>query len=75
MEKIIHHIRKQPEEIRRYILHILIIIAAIILLFIWIYSLGINLTDSNVQTKINNDLKTFSTLKDNMIGGYKSISN
>ena len=75
MKKLIHHIRKQPEEIHRYILHILIIIAAIILLFIWIYSLGTNLTDSDMQAKINNDLKPFSALKDNLVGGYKSISN
>ena len=74
MEKIIHHIRKQPEKIRRHILHVLIVVIAVILLFLWIYSLGTKLADSNTQTKVNNDLKPFSALKDNIVGGYKSFS-
>ena len=43
MKKIIHHIRRQPEEVRRHILHILTIVAAIILLLLWVYSLGTSL--------------------------------
>lgn len=72
MKKIIHHIRRQPEEIRRSILHILTILAGIILIILWIYSLGTNL--GSTQAKANNDLKPLSTLKDSIIGGYKSIS-
>lgn len=66
MKKIIHHIRKQPEEVRRHILHILIIIFAIILSLFWIYSLGTSLTNPDTQVKISNDLKPFSILKDNI---------
>lgn len=66
MKKIIHHIRKQSEEVRRHILHILIIVAGIILISLWIYSLGTSLTNPNTQIKINNDLKPFSILKDNI---------
>lgn len=66
MKKIIHHIRKQPEEIRRHILHVLIIIAAIILLFFWVYSLGTNLGNPDTQKQIRQDLKPFSVLKDNL---------
>ncbi len=74
MRKIIHHLRKQPEEVRRHITHILIAIFGVILLFLWIYSLGTNLTNEDTQAKISNDLQPFSVLKDGLIGGYKSLS-
>ena len=74
MKKIIHHIRKQPEKVRRHILHIITVVIAVVLIFLWLYSLGTNLTDSNTQIKVSNDLKPFSALKDNLIGGYKSLS-
>ncbi|KKQ27102.1 MAG: hypothetical protein US45_C0035G0003 [Candidatus Nomurabacteria bacterium GW2011_GWA1_37_20] len=74
MKKIIHHIRKQPEKVRRHILHVMTVVIAVVLIFLWLYSLGANLTDSNTQIKVSNDLKPFSALKDNLIGGYKSLS-
>jgi hypothetical protein len=74
MKKIIHHMRHQSEEVRRHILHVLTVVCGAILLLLWIYSLGTNLTNSNTQAKINNDLKPFSALKANLIDGYKSIS-
>ena len=74
MKKIIHHIRKQPEEVKRHILHVLIVAFAVVLILLWIYSLGTTLTSPDTQVKVNQDLKPFSVLKDNMIGGYNSIS-
>ncbi len=74
MRKIIHHIRKQPEEARRHILHVLIFCFAIILFFLWTYSLGTTLTDPETQAKINQELKPISALKANLIDGYNSIS-
>lgn len=74
MEKIIHHMRRQPEHIRRHILHVMIVIFAVILFFLWTYSLGTNLTNPDTQAKINNDLKPFSALKANIVDGYNSIS-
>ncbi|KKQ07427.1 MAG: hypothetical protein US18_C0017G0022 [Parcubacteria group bacterium GW2011_GWB1_36_5] len=74
MKKIIHHLRNQSEEVRRHILHTLTIALGIILVLLWVYSLGTNLTSPETQTKIDNDLRPFSALKDNLIGGYKSIS-
>jgi hypothetical protein len=74
MKRIIHHIRKQPEEIKRHILRILILCFAIILFFLWIYSLGKTLTSTDTEAKINQDLKPFSALKANLIDGYNSIS-
>jgi len=74
MKKIIHHIRRQPEHVRRHILHVSTIIIAVVLLLVWIYSLGASLTNPDTQIKVNNDLQPFSVLKDNLVGGYKSIS-
>ncbi|OGI67865.1 hypothetical protein A2738_03220 [Candidatus Nomurabacteria bacterium RIFCSPHIGHO2_01_FULL_42_15] len=74
MKKIIHHLRSQPEEVRRHILHVSTIVAGIILVLLWIYSLGTSLSDPDKQAKTNNDLKPFSALKANLIGGYQSIS-
>jgi len=66
MKKFIHNIRKQPEEVRTHILHILTIIIAIILLALWVYSLGANLSDSDTQAKLKQDVKPFTVLKDNI---------
>ena len=74
MRNIIHHIRKQPEEVRRHILHILTAMFAVVLFFLWVYSLGTNLTNTSTQAKIDQDLKPFSALKANMINGYNDIS-
>ncbi len=75
MKKIIYHIRRQPEEVRRHILNILTVIAAVILMLLWIYSLKTTLTNPDMQAKVNNDMKPFSALKANLVGGYQSIIN
>ena len=74
MKKIIHHLRRQSEETRTHVLHVLTIIAGIILVLLWIYSLGANFTNPDIQAKVSNDLKPLSAIKDNLIGGYKSFS-
>ncbi|MEI6280389.1 MAG: hypothetical protein WCP17_00075 [bacterium] len=74
MKKIINHLREQPEHVRRHILHVSTIVFGLILAFLWVYSLGTNLTSSNTQTKMTQDLKPFSALTANMIGGYNSIT-
>ena len=74
MKKIIHHIRKQPEEIRRHILHVFIIVCAVVLILLWIYSLGTTLANPDNRAKISQDLKPFSALKDNMVNGYNNLN-
>lgn len=74
MKTIIHNIRKQPEQVRRHILHVLTLGCAIVLILLWIYSLGSNLTNADTQTRIGQDLKPFSALKDNMVNGYEDLS-
>ena len=76
MEKVIHHIRKirrQPEEVRQSILHILTIVSGIVLVLLWVFSLGSNPSSENEST-LTEDLKPFSALKDNLVGGFNSIS-
>ncbi|OGI93835.1 hypothetical protein A3A03_01670 [Candidatus Nomurabacteria bacterium RIFCSPLOWO2_01_FULL_40_18] len=74
MKKIIYNLRRQPEAVRRHILHVSTIVAGVILVLLWIYSLGTGLANPDTQTKINNDLKPLNALKANLIGGYQSIT-
>ncbi len=74
MKKIIHHLRRQPEHVRRHVLHVLTIVFGIILLAFWVFSLGVSLISTDTQTKIKNDLKPFSVLKDNIVSGYQNIN-
>ena len=74
MKKIIHHMRSQSEETRRHILHVSTMVAAIVLVLLWIYSLGTNFTNPDNEAKLSDDLKPFSALKSNIIGGYQSLS-
>ncbi|OGI94944.1 hypothetical protein A2917_01940 [Candidatus Nomurabacteria bacterium RIFCSPLOWO2_01_FULL_42_17] len=74
MRKIINNLRDQPEAVRRHILHVLTFVAGIILIILWIYSLGKNLSSPDTQAKINNDLKPLNALKANLIGGYNSLN-
>ena len=59
MKKIIYNLRRQPEAVRRHILHVSTIVAGVILVLLWIYSLGTGLANA---------------LKANLIGGYQSIT-
>lgn len=77
MEKIIHHfkkVRKQPERVRRSILHITVGVCAVILFFLWVYSLGTGMRSEEVNAKINQEIKPFSVLKDNIAEQYNNIS-
>jgi uncharacterized membrane protein YvbJ len=75
MKKIIHNLRQQSEQNKRHLLHITTIIFGVILIFIWSYSLNVNLNNEENTEKIKNDLKPFNTLKDNVVNGYNSVSN
>ncbi|HNW71783.1 MAG TPA: hypothetical protein PKZ36_02205 [Candidatus Paceibacterota bacterium] len=74
MKRVIHHLRKKPEEERRHILHLSVIIIGIILIFLWTLSLGRSITNKDTKIKMKQDLKPFSVLKENMVGGYNSIT-
>ena len=74
MKKIIHHLRRQSEETRIYILHLLTIIAGVILFALWAYSFGVDLSSPETQANLKNDVQPFSALKDNLVEGYNNIS-
>ena len=67
MKKIIHRLRRQPEEVRRHVLHILIFAVAVIMVLLWVFSLGKSLSNPDTQVKLKQDLQPFNTLKDNLI--------
>jgi hypothetical protein len=66
MRKIIHHLRRQPEEVRRHILHIIIFVLAVIMLILWGFSLGKNLANPDTEARMKQDLQPFSALKDSI---------
>lgn len=66
MKKIIHHIRRQPEKVKRQILHLVTIVAGVILISLWVYSLGTNLSNAKTEEKIEGNLQPFKVLKDNV---------
>ncbi|MEK7088643.1 MAG: hypothetical protein AAB913_00750 [Patescibacteria group bacterium] len=67
MRRLIHRLRRQPEEIRRHILHILIFAVAVIMILLWVFSLGKNLANPDTQVKMKQDLQPFSVLKDSLV--------
>lgn len=66
MKKIIHHLRNRSEKDRRHVLHVFVFCAGVILIMLWIYSLGRNLTSPDTKAEISRDLEPFSTLKDSI---------
>jgi len=78
MHKIIYHVKKirqQPEHIRRSILHIVVLIFAVILFFLWVYSLGTGMGSEDAKAKAIQQVKPFSVLKENITEQYNNISN
>lgn len=74
MRKYIHKLRQKPEEERRHILHIFIFVVAVVMILLWVYSLGRSFNEPETKIKMKEDLKPFSVLKDNLVGGYNSMS-
>lgn len=73
MRKLIHKLRNRSEEERRHILHIVTFVLGLFMILLWTFSLGKNITNKETKVKIKQDLQPFSVLKDNLVGGYKSI--
>lgn len=72
MKKIIHDLRQKPEEVRRRVLHVATGVCALVLISLWIYSLGVRMSgEPEVETAAGPS--PISALKANFIDGYKSI--
>lgn len=74
VKRVVHKLRAKSEQEKRHLLHIFTFIGAIILVILWSWSLGVNFSNSNTKEKIKQDIRPFSVLKDNIVGGYKSVS-
>ena len=74
MKKFIHHIRRQPEGVRRHILHVITVAFAIILFLLWVVSLSRSFTKEENRAAVRENLAPFSALKANLVGGYQSIT-
>jgi len=66
MKKFVYHLRGKSEEVRRRILYILTIVAGVILVFLWLFSLGTNFSSEETQEELQQDLAPFSVLQDNL---------
>ena len=44
------------------------------MVILWTYSLGRSIANPDTKVKMKQDLQPFSVLKDNLVGGYKSVS-
>jgi len=73
MKNIIHNLRQQPDDVKHHILHIVTAVSAVILLALWVFSLGVRAepVDANRDEAT---LKPLSILKANLVDGYQSIS-
>ena len=74
MKKFILHLRKKPEHIRIQILYVLITVSTVIMFSFWVYSLGVNNSNSDMSSKLKQDLKPFSMLKDGIVNSAKDLS-
>ena len=75
MRKIINHLRNQPEEVRHHVVHLSVAVAGVVLVVLWLFSLGGTVGDTqNIQAELSNDLKPFAALSENLAGGYQSFS-
>ncbi len=75
MRKIIHNLKKQPEDVRRNVLHILTIISALILIILWTFSLGKSFGSPETKVKLKQDLQPFNVLKDSLTVGSENKIN
>lgn len=66
MVNIIENLKKEPEHVRKKILHSVLIIFAIILILIWGVILKFRFTSSDVSTGLKEDTKPFNVLTEDL---------
>ncbi|MBP6060849.1 MAG: hypothetical protein KA515_02530 [Candidatus Pacebacteria bacterium] len=66
MKKIIHKLRKQPDQVKRHILHFSTMVAGMALFSIWLFTLGGNLNDTTTKINMKENLAPLSVLKSNL---------
>lgn len=74
MRKIIENLRQQPEAVRHQVVHLTVAGAGIILIALWLVSLGGTIKNAeNKGTELSEGLKPFSVLSENLADGYQSF--
>ncbi len=66
MRRIIHNIRRQPEQIKRHILHVSVIVAGVLLFSIWVHSLGGSFDSKVAENDLQKNVEPLSVLKNNL---------
>jgi hypothetical protein len=66
MRKFIHHLRRQPDHVKRHVLHVFTGVAAVVLFSLWVYSLGGNFNDLASKSDVKETLAPLSVLKNNL---------
>jgi hypothetical protein len=74
MRKIINNLREQPEEVRHHVVHLTVAVAGVILVVLWLFSLGGTIKNAqNDNVELSEGLKPFSVLSENLADGYQSL--
>ena len=73
MKKVIHRLRQKPEKERRQILYFLTIASAFFMILLWTFTLGKTIKSEETKVRVQQDLKPFSALKNNIVEGFNSI--
>ncbi len=74
IRKVIHHLRSKPEEERRHLLSLSMIVVCAFMVFLWIISLSQNIKTTEVKVKAKDGLKPFSVLKSSLIDSWDSAT-
>ncbi len=74
VRKIVHHLRRQPDDVKKGILNLLTLFFGIILIVIWAYTLGKDLRSPETISNFKSDLEPFADLKNDIVGGTDNSS-
>ncbi|MFA5750857.1 MAG: hypothetical protein WCX79_03435 [Candidatus Paceibacterota bacterium] len=67
MKKIIHNLRKQPEDTRKHILNVVMLVVIAVLIVFWVISLKNDFSSTETKERIKNDIKPFTILKESIL--------
>lgn len=74
IRKVVHHLRSKPEEERRQMLSLSMILVCVVMVILWTWSLGSNIKDPETKIEVKEGLKPFSVLKSNLIDSWNSAT-